>query len=121
MKTKKILLYWAPVIAYAAGIYIFSGMPHPPQVLPSGFPYSDKIYHFIEYAVFSFLILRALYSSKDGIKADLRLLAFGLALFYGLTDEFHQHFVPGRDASVFDLLVDGLGAFIGQLFYKIKK
>ena len=42
-------------------------------------------------------------------------LAAGLALIYGLTDEFHQTFVPGRAASLKDILVDGIGAGVAAL------
>ena len=37
------------------------------------------------------------------------------AVAYGLTDEWHQSFVPGRDASILDVGVDGVGA-VGGLF-----
>ena len=39
--------------------------------------------------------------------------ALVLSVFYGLTDEFHQMFVPGRVADLFDLLADAGGAIIG--------
>ena len=35
---------------------------------------------------------------------------------YGLSDEFHQSFVPGRSSDSLDLLADSLGAFCGGLF-----
>jgi VanZ family protein len=34
---------------------------------------------------------------------------------YSLTDEFHQLFVPGRHASLFDCLIDTMGALMGLL------
>jgi VanZ family protein len=40
-------------------------------------------------------------------------LAFGGALLYGLSDEWHQSFIPGRDPAVFDILVDSIGAVCG--------
>jgi VanZ family protein len=39
------------------------------------------------------------------------LAACLVAILYGATDEFHQSFVPGRDADVFDLFADAGGAF----------
>jgi VanZ family protein len=47
-------------------------------------------------------------------------LAWLLAVLYSATDEFHQSFVPGRRASVIDVLVfDNLGALIALfLHYK---
>jgi VanZ family protein len=40
--------------------------------------------------------------------------AFGvaLAIAYGVTDEIHQSFVPGRRADPADVLADALGALI---------
>jgi VanZ family protein len=40
-------------------------------------------------------------------------LAFTGALLYGLSDEWHQSFVPGRDTSMFDIVVDAAGALCG--------
>lgn len=40
------------------------------------------------------------------------LAAWSLALLYGISDEWHQHFVPGRHADPWDLVVDGLGAAV---------
>jgi VanZ family protein len=35
------------------------------------------------------------------------------AVLYGLSDEVHQSFIPGRDASVGDVVADALGALLG--------
>jgi VanZ family protein len=35
-----------------------------------------------------------------------------LVIVYGASDEFHQYFVPGRQADVFDLMADSLGAVV---------
>lgn len=41
-----------------------------------------------------------------------------ICLFYAVTDEFHQSFIPGRTSLVSDILVDFMGAMIGLgLFY----
>lgn len=49
--------------------------------------------------------------------ADLRfrvrrfgLLIIALVTLYGISDEIHQSFVPGRSATVFDIVIDCLGA-----------
>ena len=52
-------------------------------------------------------------------------LAWSLTLLYAVTDEFHQSFVSGRHASIWDILVfDNLGALFALWFltlYKTKR
>lgn len=40
------------------------------------------------------------------------LLLTVLVTAYGVTDEYHQSFVPGRHASAWDVLADGVGGLI---------
>ena len=42
-----------------------------------------------------------------------------VCLFYAVTDEFHQSFVPGRGSLVSDVLVDFGGTLIGLTFFYI--
>jgi len=86
------------------------------------FPHSDKVSHFIEYAILGFLLIRAFSFSNTKLKVtNLRLIAVLLAILYGITDEIHQYFVPGRFADILDLLSDSIGAIVGQFLYRIKK
>lgn len=46
-------------------------------------------------------------------KTEKRWLAWLLTFAYALTDEFHQSFVPGRFASIWDVIIfDNLGGLI---------
>jgi VanZ family protein len=69
------------------------------------FPGCDKLAHFIEYLILG-VALR--YWSGDGRK---RFLSGGI-LFAAL-DEFHQAFIPGRHASIWDVVADALGLVVG--------
>jgi VanZ family protein len=42
-------------------------------------------------------------------------VAMLLTVLYGATDEFHQAFVPGRYATIGDVLADSIGALLGCL------
>lgn len=42
-------------------------------------------------------------------------VAIVLSILYAATDEWHQSFVPGRSASVFDVLVDTSGILLGLI------
>ncbi|MEJ2208151.1 MAG: VanZ family protein [Anaerolineae bacterium] len=100
---------WAVVLAWMGLIFFLSAQPDLPR------PESDWLdllisggAHFGLYGVLAFLLSWALGGSGRGMA-----LAFGLALLYGVSDEFHQSFVPGRVPDVMDLLWDGLGALAG--------
>jgi len=68
--------------------------------------------HLTEYSILSFLLARA----YNGTRARIVIVVF-VALLYALSDEWHQSFVPGRDASVIDLFVDALGTLIGSVIW----
>ena len=44
-----------------------------------------------------------------GLKTNV-LIAFLVAVLYGISDEFHQSFVPGRTPDVWDVACDAAGA-----------
>jgi len=47
------------------------------------------------------------------MQSNQRWLAWLLAIFYAVTDEIHQSYVPGRTSSMWDVLIfDNLGALI---------
>ncbi|MDD5352176.1 MAG: VanZ family protein [Candidatus Omnitrophica bacterium] len=104
--------FWLPVLAYAVLIFGISSIPG--SNIPSAFPYADYIFHIIEYFVFGFLICLAIKNTKTGLSLK-KVFLFGiiLVMLYAATDEFHQSFVPGRDASFLDWLCDSAGAMGG--------
>jgi VanZ family protein len=79
-------------------------------LVPYVFGMQDKLIHAAAYAVMAFLFWQAWRG-----RLSLHLLAVLTVIFcslFGVTDEWHQSFVVGRDASVFDWLADTLGAFL---------
>ena len=93
-----------------AAIFYVSGLsiaPLPEQV-------SDKTGHLLAYAGLALLCVRALAGGLPRrIVLRVALLAFAIAAGYGMSDEIHQSFVPGRSADVFDWFADASGALIG--------
>jgi VanZ family protein len=75
-------------------IFYFSSYPEPIE-LPS-FSYSDKLLHIVEYGILASLIYLAL-RDLNSAKHHLVALAFAIAFLYGVSDEIHQYFVPGRE------------------------
>jgi VanZ family protein len=82
---------------------------------PYEFPESDKVFHVLAYVPLGFLMVYAL--SRSTSSANLIFFGAFLAFLYGVTDEIHQYFVPGRDASALDVMADGAGAMIGSFIY----
>ena len=106
------LLGWTLTLAYMALIFRLS---HKPAIeIPPLFPHQDKVFHFCEYFGLGFLLPLAI---PGGATRRRFLLAFFLAAAYGISDEIHQSFVPGRDASVWDWLADAAGAWTGAWFF----
>ncbi len=83
--------------------------------------YPDKLTHIILYAGFGLLIYLALkHSSNPVIRNYAFILAIIIGTAYGASDEIHQSFVPGRTASVYDLLADIIGLTFAQIILFIK-
>jgi VanZ family protein len=108
------LVRWGLVLGWMALIFFLSAQPDLPHPV-SG--WLDLLIssgaHFLLYGFLALLLRWAL---GDG---DRRLiLAFGLALLYGVSDEFHQSFVPGRVPDLLDLVSDGLGAALALTVWR---
>lgn len=75
----------------------------------------EIIAHIFLYGVLSFLIFLALISfkEKDNFSGRLIFIAVALSVIYGISDEYHQGYVPGRFVSFADLMFDFLGSVIG--------
>jgi VanZ family protein len=111
-------LWWLAVVAYVALIFLVSSRPSLRS--PVTFPLWDKVVHLVEYALLGFLGLRAVHaswSSRGGARLPVRVvLVLGCGLAVALLDELFQSTVPGRDASVWDFLVDVIGLIAGVGF-----
>ncbi len=92
----------------AGGLFIGGAQPFAVNLIP---PPWDKSAHFALFALISAAI--GLASGRSG--ARMVLLAVAGALLLGLVDEWHQGFLPGRNAGLDDLLADLLGAIAGAL------
>ncbi|MFK8000037.1 MAG: VanZ family protein [Polyangiales bacterium] len=113
--TRRRLVLWSLSIAYMALIFFASSIAWDVQI-PSAFPLRDKGVHFCEYGLLGFLCAHAALGTWPAV-TRVRLLAAGafIATAWGLGDELHQAFVPGRSAEVLDLVADALGASAGAV------
>jgi len=104
------VLAWCMTAAYMALIFYLSSSFAPS--LPRLARNSDKLVHMLAYMPLAFLLYRAL--TKSGLKKYVFIIAFFAAGLYGITDELHQSFVPGRDTDILDVVADFTGAFLGS-------
>jgi VanZ family protein len=95
-----------PVVAWAGLIFVLSSIPDLGTGLGAWDLALRKAAHAAEFAVLGFLLARA-------VGRDRPALALGIA--YAVSDEVHQHFVPGRLGSPLDVLVDAVGVVVGVL------
>jgi len=98
-------LGWAGVIFY---------LSHLPGVeVPPLFFGKDKLFHAIVFGILGFFTVGALNGPVHSQRISRPWLAVLLVTAYGVLDEFHQHFVPGRTPDIYDLMADAAGGLLG--------
>ena len=115
--------YWLPAVTYAVSISVFSSMPRPPEAPGVELvPFYSSFAHMLVFAGFSAVLFFALDSSTHGnMKRLCPLFALLITFAYGLTEEIHQHYVPGRTMDMADALVDLIGATMAQLMIVVER
>jgi VanZ family protein len=120
-KLKRFLIYQGPAIGWALVIFIFSSFSTLPKPKIE-FEFQDKVEHAVAYAILGYLTARALscQSRYPKLRNNFLVLTIGLGIFYGLLDEFHQYFVPGRVTDFWDLVADGIGVILGAMIFRYR-
>ncbi len=104
---------WLPALAWAGTIFFLSSR----STLPDGpdlIPHFDKVAHFSAYTLLGLLLAHAVRATGLPLVA-----AVALGWLYGVSDEFHQSFVPGRNVDVWDWVADALGVLVGVYLFKL--
>jgi VanZ family protein len=102
------VVFWLAAVGYMCLIFYVSSLSRIPD-LPGN---SDKLVHMAAYVPLGFLLYLSL--KRSGVNRYVLIIALLIAGIYGITDELHQSFVPGRDASMGDAAADFAGAFLGS-------
>lgn len=115
------VINWLLVIIWMGVIYWFSDQS---QLIPPTNPLLAHAIAVLGHITF-FGILYLFFTRAAKASYPLhswRLLQVGLVFvfLYGLSDEYHQSFVPGRDASLLDVGLDVIGAVLVNSFNKGK-
>ena len=106
-----------PLVFYMLLMWILSSIPGNNN-LPL-FPGLDKVIHITEYFIFGLLLLRTLsYPFKEFSYRKVLIFYCLFSLFWAVSDEFHQFFVPMRQMDILDIVADMVGVLIAFSIFK---
>jgi VanZ family protein len=115
-----VALRWGPALAWMALIFAASSLSS--EALEStGAAKASRsapvvvnqlTVHLIEFGVLALLLYRAL-SFRRGLFVQWVVVVV-VTTVYGISDELHQSFVPGRYPSWLDIVFDAVGAIMGS-------
>lgn len=104
---------WLLVVAWMAVIFALSSQSQLPTPAGMSDDARSMIGHLCVYAILAVLLWMAL---PRGWPASRRIaVAFAGAMLFGVTDEWHQSFVPHRESTFSDLVLDAIGASVALL------
>lgn len=118
------IIRFGPAVVWMAVIFYLSHRPG--GELSSYLPFFQRFFpqltsfnagHYVAYFVLAVAIYWALgprYANWKG-----RLAAVVLSVLYGVTDEFHQMFVPDRTADWLDIRNDFIGALAAMILASV--
>jgi len=96
-------------------LFLVTSWPNPPAVEAGGFPL-DKLTHFLLYAVEAVLLHRAIrWKGRSGVAMSRVMAIVGTMAVWGMLDEAHQEWIPGRRMDTGDLVADIAGAAVGAV------
>ncbi len=112
------LVPWVPVAVWALLIFWLSATPELRFVPDARLDLIvRKLGHMGVFGTLALLLWSALATTTAARPAVV--WAAVLALAYAASDEFHQGFTPGRDPSVRDVLIDGLGIVVALVLGRL--
>ena len=127
-----LITHWLPLIIWLSIIFIVSSIHGSKlQFLPFNtitqvhiaelLSYRQATFHIGEYYLLVILIYRLLRVKLNHPETFIYLLSFTTSIMYAISDEVHQYFVPGRFATLTDLIFDTSGIIIGLFCIYIYK
>ncbi|MGB2677961.1 MAG: VanZ family protein [Candidatus Acidiferrum sp.] len=129
------LKYWLPAILVALLISLFSThyfsgeetarviIPLLHRLFPAATPHMlrvmhvgiRKLAHVSEFGIFSITVFHGIRRGRSGWRFSWAVATLVIAVAYAGMDEWHQSFVPVRQASARDVAIDALGAMLAQV------
>jgi VanZ family protein len=132
---EKSLKYWIPAICVAVLISTFSThyfssvetarflIPLLRKLFPAASPHVlslihtgiRKLAHITEFGVLSISVFYGVRGERYGWRWQWAITTLIIAVSYAGLDEWHQSFVPMREARFRDVLIDSTGALLAQV------
>ena len=109
---------WIITILIAIFIFYMSSLSFkggPPG--EGGVVVNSIIYHLLVYFALSLFFLVSLI--KGRFSKPFLLLVIIISIIYGISDEIHQLFVPGRYFTISDILTNSAGTLFAGLLYSL--
>lgn len=104
------LVYAIKDLLEGAGIYFVT------DLVEYAYAHKDKVAHmFLYFGLGVFLHMTFRSSDNPVMRRYAAPFAFIVGILYGISDEIHQSYVPGRTSSVADLFANGLGLMLAQI------
>jgi len=106
--------YYLPAFFWICTLFFLSSLES--DSIPSfGFQFNDLVAHFCVYTVLGYLLSIAFLRGEKALSRIALVLLLGW--LYGMSDEVHQLFVPGRFATITDWGADAVGTAFGLLIF----
>jgi len=99
---------------YCLFIYWLSDQSTLQKPFDFDFDYQDKLYHAGAYSIMGLLAWRA-FKNLLHTPIILALLSISFCTLYGLSDEWHQSFIMGRESEVADWVADTIGSIMAVM------
>ena len=116
-----LLTHHLPPVLFAAMIIAVSSIPDLPGPKPAVIGI-DKVAHFLEYALFAFLIFRSMNRLMGGTPVSRPgLITLVIVILFALFDEYYQSHIPGRDQDLMDAVADWIGGTVVVGWQWLKK
>jgi VanZ family protein len=110
------LLLWGPVALLLAFEFYLSSQSKLPEIpFAGGIPQFDKVEHAGFFFLLGLVAVRAARFGEAWTARRTALTLLGSALVWGVLDEFHQSFVPGRSVEAADVVADVTGVLLAVL------
>ena len=78
-------------------------------------PFQDKIFHFIDFFVLSYLILKTLEKSVLDFNLNTKIITVALMILFSIIIEYQQSLISYRNFEIMDIIFNTIGITVGLL------